>query len=213
MSTRAYEDFQRTIARVRSLLDIHATITKEPGRPPLWASDILRATLVFIMASLDSYIHDVVQENVYAVIQRRRGKNLPREMLQVLKDAVPYEKALEMLYQKRAAAIVSASIRKRNAERSFMKPEKMEQAMQTLGITNIWGDVASKWHRRRDGLVKKFKEYAVRRDKIAHEGDTGKATRYKGKIRSIKRPYVEKVLADVEKLVELIDGLVLQARG
>jgi hypothetical protein len=209
MPTKSHLVFDRSLERANTLLDAHKAVTKTKGRPPYFLSDILRASLVFAIGSLDSYFHDVIHENIYALLQKQRGRNLSKKLLEILREAIPYEKALEIFFSNKQPVLISTAIRKRNADRTFMKSNKSEEAFQILGINDIWKEVASKLHQRKDGLKRRFDNYAWRRDKIVHEGDMGKATRTKGKLRSIRRPYVEACLKDVRRLVGLIDNIVL----
>jgi hypothetical protein len=208
VSTDAYRGFTKSIERAKTLLEVHTFLTKERGRPPKWASDILRATLVFVMASWDSYVHDVVHQNCFALLQKLKGKGLPKKLLEAMKEAVPYEKLLETWHEEKPSVRISTAIRKRNAERTFMKPDKAADALQMVGLDNAWRTAARAMNRRQDGLRKTIEGYARRRDKIAHEGDVGKATRTKGKLASIRRPYVVKALADVQAVVRAIDDVI-----
>ena len=103
---------------------------------------------------------------------------------------------------------IATAIRKRNADRTFINPDKIEEALQMVGIDNIWALAAKKFRRRKDGLKTLFKNYAERRNKIAHEGDAFRVTRKKGKLRSIRRPYVEQCLLDIKKLIDVIEKVI-----
>lgn len=208
MSTQAYGHFEKSMKRSDTLLEVHEFLTQKSGRPLWWASDVLRAVLVLTMSSWDSYVHDVIQENASRLIRSKKGKGLPKKLVEILKEAIPYEKMLEIWHEEKPEVIISTAIRKRNAERTFMKPEKAEEAFKVLGIEEMWKSAAKHFERRKDGLKTVFEHYSHRRDQIAHEGDMGKATRSKGKLRSIRRPYVERCLEDVKKLVKIMDGLV-----
>ena len=208
MSTQAYSHFQKSIKRTETLLEVHKFLTQKSGRPLWWASDVLRAAVVLIMSSWDSYVHDVIQENASRFIRSKKGKDLPKKLVEILKDAIPYEKMLEIWHEEKPDVIISTAIRKRNAERTFMKPDKAEDALRVLGIVDVWKSAAKYFNRRKDGLKTVFEGYAKRRDQIAHEGDMGKATRSKGRLRSIRRPYIDQCLADVQKLAKIVDGLI-----
>ena len=206
VNTKAHLYFEKSIERSKTLLDVHKHITQEGGRPFWWASDILRATVVLIMSSWDSYLHDVIQERTPSFVRSRKGKDMPKKLVEIFREAIPYEKLLEVWHEEKPDVIISTAIRKHNSERTFMKPDKAEEALKILGIDDMWKLAAKQFGRRKDGLKTVFQGYARRRDQIAHEGDTGKATRSKGKLRSIRRPYVEGCLADVRRLVSIIDS-------
>lgn len=205
MSTKSYKSFERTLERASALLDAQKIVTQQKGRPPWFLSDILRASLVMIMAALDSYIHDVIQERVYVYLFQSKGKNLQKKLLDVLREAIPYERIFEVWFADRPKVHIATAIRKRNAERTFMKPDKIEEALKMVGINDVWKIAANKFKRRRDGIKTLFGKYAERRDKIAHEGDAFRVTRAKGKLRSIRRPYVEDCLSNVGRLVKIIE--------
>lgn len=161
------------------------------------------------MASYDSYLHDVVSESAYSLIRKLKGKGIPKTLLDILKESLPYEKLLTVLQNEKASILVSTAIRKRNAGRTFMKPEKAEIALQMLDL-DLWRIASREFGRRKDGLRTRFQGYADRRDKIAHEGDMGKATRSKGKLKKIRRPFVESALSDIRRLVNAVDTAVLE---
>ncbi len=209
MPTKAKLNFDKTIARVDSLLEVHQELAKEKGRPPLWMSDILRSAMVFILAAFDSYVHDVISENFYKVITKKKGLSLPKKLLDILRETVPYEKSINLWFTSKQAQIICGSIRKRNSERSYMKPEKIEEGLSVLGIDNLWRDIARNFGRRRDGLKTLVRGYAERRDKIAHEGDIIKPSFSTGRLRGITRPYLEKCLKDIRKIVAIVDDIVL----
>lgn len=210
MPTNARFNFDKAIVRVDSLLEVHQELVKQKGRPPLWLSDLLRSIVVFALAALDSYIHDVICENAYKVVGAKKGVNLPKKLIEVLKEIVPYDKSVAMWFNKSQAITINNSIRKRNADRTYMKPDKIEDGLAILGVENLWVRTAKTFGMRKDGLKTHFKAYAERRDKIAHEGDLGKATSAKGKLRSITRPYVLKCLKDIKKMVHAIDDIVVE---
>ena len=81
MSTKAHKSFERTLERVDAMLEAHKIVTRQQGRPPRFLSDILRSTIILIIASLDSYLHDVIQERVYHYVSIRKGKNLHKKLL------------------------------------------------------------------------------------------------------------------------------------
>jgi hypothetical protein len=145
----------------------------------------------------------------FALIQKQRGRNLPAELIDVLKEAIPYPKLLEVWHEEKPGLHISTAIRKRNAARTFMKPEKIEEALRTLGFQDVWKLVARKLGRRKDGLRRAFQLYADRRDRIAHEGDLERGTRRR-RLQRIRREFVEKALADVEKFVRAVDDAISQ---
>jgi len=205
MSTKAHKSFERTLERVDAMLEAHKIVTRQQGRPPRFLSDILRSTIILIIASLDSYLHDVIQERVYHYVSIRKGKNLHKKLLETFKDAVPYEKVFRVWFSARPSVHIATAVRKRNADRTFINPDKIEEALQIVGIDDIWVLAARKFRRRKDGLKTLFKAYADRRNKIVHEGDAFRVTRKKGELRSIRRPYVEQCYSDVKKFVDVVE--------
>jgi len=209
---KTIDAFEKTIARAESLVDLHRSAFPR-GRPPASGEhlDILRAAVVLSVSALDSYIHDKIVENVVRVVVHcgKKQSGFPGYLLEALKNRLPIDKALALIYRKRPDQEIQKIIRQHLAERSFQDPGKIASALRYLGLQDLWDPL-----RRRLRLTskKKAKEFVVpyvkRRNQIVHEGDVYKSKKYRHKLRAISRPFAQRSVTDIGKFVRALDVII-----
>jgi hypothetical protein len=126
--------------------------------------------------------------------------------VKLLNDNGGVQMLLRIMYEERPHRHIHTIVRKQLADITLQKPDKIENGLKYLGITDFWFETAKKMGRRmsRDGLKDKVARYADRRDKIAHEGDHVDNRR----LRPIKRGYVRSCLEFLSDFVEAADPVI-----
>jgi hypothetical protein len=209
VSTKAINAFLATLGRAQTLLDLHSSGTA--GRPRKEKDDILRAAVMLAVAGVDSYFHDKMLERLTPFLKSLKGKNLPDELIKLLEKNGGVRKLLGIMYEERPHRHIHTIIRKAQSELTFQKPDKIEHALKTIGMSDFWYKVAVRMGRRvsKDSVKQKLGQYAARRDKIAHEADR----KTSGQLSQITRKYVRDCLSFIERFVSAADAVIDAATG
>ena len=158
----AYNLFTYGCTRAYDLKAIHEYLTKS-APAAMNCDDILRSALVLVVSSFDLYVHDVFR---LEVLQR----------LSLGKDIAAYRvpfNALHLQSSERDAAIEEC-IRKENAHKSFVAPEKVAECLRSL-LDNPWEVVALYFGSEVKSCKAKLKSVVDLRNRIAHEADVNPA--------------------------------------
>jgi|GEM_PF-1881308 len=183
---RAFDHFSNSIEAADDLLTAYADLRvhrKLGARGKLDAVNIgllalPRAAVVAAIAALDAYVHAVLYDRIPVILQQL---SIPDELCELMwkslpvKDAKTFRMALPVLASKDSLAMVFETV-KTNKLNNFVyqKPDKVIGAYKLIGIPDIFKCVADLWQGPNTSatrLKEYLKEYAVRRDKITHEGD------------------------------------------
>lgn len=212
---KAIELFQLNIQRAEKLLDIHKKAHAK-GRPTSGdeADDLLRAVVVFSISALDAYLHMRVAQVVNEIIYKKKRipeksigyiektikeEDRSRELLKIAISLHPNQKIIQLL--KKSLAVVT-----------FQKSEQIQKAFAIMDVKNPWKRLDKflipKKGRRKKGKRQScrtfFDEISNRRDDIVHEGDVYISPKYHGKLKVIRRTWVND---SVEKLKRIIIGI------
>jgi len=166
----AIDTFTETIERASHLINIHEQLHSR-GKPPKHYSDILRAAVVLAVAAMDGYFHDLIADNVTKLAKRRKGKNLPGKLVEVIKKEATHEKLLEILHQKRPKRHIHTIIKKHLSDRTFQDAGKIEQGLKILGIDDFWLPVGKRLGTDKNKAKIFVQGYVDRRHNIVHQGD------------------------------------------
>jgi RiboL-PSP-HEPN len=207
VTTKAITAFSSTHERAGTLLKLHSSGTA--GRPKKEKEDILRAAVMLAVAAVDSYFHDKILERLTPLLQARKGKNLPGDLIKLLEKNCGVEKLLGVLYEERPHRHIHTIVKQAQADLTFQKPDKIENALKLIGISDFWYKVAVKMGHgtSKESLKRKLGQYAARRDKIAHEADRAPGST----LNKISRPYVKECLNFVDRFIKGADTMIDKA--
>ena len=193
----AINDLEDGFARVHGLITLHRTLTRRQGRPPRHASDVLRATIVMAVATLDAFVRDLISEqmpkvmkspgahaNVVAYLEHDGG------LKKIAGATDPQGRRLELF-------------RQRLSVESAQEPQAINKLVRLTGL-----DPAEMWSRIEVQLAsqpyfsssvpqERLGKIVDRRHQIAHRNDVPEGAT---KAEAIRRAWVE---YDVEFLLRL----------
>ena len=172
-----------------------------------YLSELLRATLVLAVSSLDRYMHDLVVERSWSLLNRKE-EEIPAELKKIKIPILRTTKALAQLKddpKSRPGFIVKKAIQDiLHREYTFQKPDDIQKAANMLGIKNFWKTVSKKINE--NDLQTKLKKIAQRRNQIVHEADIVRKTKAREiTVREIKRTEVDEDVKWIKKFVYAID--------
>jgi hypothetical protein len=200
----AINTFRQINKRADNLLKIHQKLAPH-GKPGIIHSDLLRAAVVLSVAGLDFYIHEKVCEEVPQLIRVRVGKQLPGKLAELIKKEATHDKLIEILFKDRPLSHVSSIVRRYLNNRTFQDPGKIEDALQILGLTDLWFCLGQQLSVSKEEAKLYVEQYVDRRNGIAHRGDLGKTRKSKNKVSRITRDYAQKCVESISNFVESIE--------
>jgi hypothetical protein len=209
MATKPIDAFLGAHQRATTLWNLHSAGV--PGRPAKEKEDLLRASVILILAGIDSYFHDKILERLTPYLKRQRGKDLSGDLVKIIEGNGGIAKMLQLLYQERPHRHIHTIVKNVKADLTFQKPDKIEKAVKIIGVKDLWFQVAKRMKGResKDGVVDALRNYANRRDKIAHEADRARG----GGVTPIKRGYVKRCLTWSKQFIDAADGAIDATTG
>lgn len=212
---KAIEIFRKNIGRADSLFDAHRKAFPK-GKPPAdWTSDVLRASLIFSVASFDAYMHDKISEIIPSLIKNKKS-NLPGSLIEALKQFVSYEKLLKIFFEERPHEHFRTAIKKFYKEKTIQDIGDIEKVIKVLGISDFWFKLANILNNR-PGRIKKLSKasvkkliqpYVERRHKIVHEADLYTSKYKRASMRVVKIDFIKKAIKDIKLFTEGIDKVI-----
>jgi hypothetical protein len=168
--------------------------------------DLLRASIVLAVGSLDAYVHDRISEELVPFIKRALKQNS--------NDLDPLEKALKEVHtrdylswltQKRPFVQVRRVIDSQMSRESLQHPGSIHTAFSLIGKKSIWPQCAALLKRKEKDLSDQLTFLTRRRNQIVHEGDREKSRLKKHQQRAIDAEWVREQLDFVEQLADAIE--------
>ena len=196
----ARERFESSMTEAKDLLGLFRAL-KEIVVATLDLSDILRASLVFGVGALDSYVHTKLVDELVD----RSGKNPP-----VLTNrALGLNIRLETFLSTVNSGSLEEQVRKLVTEvlswQTFQRSERIVEALKLLKHGNFWEFAAAQSATSQQDLIAGLDEVVDRRNAIAHEGDRGEISPTDWRRRPINDVYVEKSHQMIVKLVDCME--------
>jgi hypothetical protein len=151
--------------RVKEIKDLTSTIDQIDGMTTgaLDIADLYRSQIVFIISSLDHFIHVfVIEEMLETYNGRRPASNAFNRFpipLSSIQGTIPSDN------------VVSSHIRQKHSWLSFQDPDKIADAIRLISDLKLWEEVAPAFGLGVGDLKSKLKLVVDRRNKIAHEAD------------------------------------------
>ena len=191
----------------------------ELGRLTSIHQDLLRASLVLIVASMDAYVHEVV---IKMITEQSRVGQMNKEAYKLLFSQIvgdPEDKAYMLYKSLKEEKYVQGKIRKPISLMTFQKAKQLEVA---FALVNI--DRKNFWEKADADLTKKIRsgsrgrpysskanldEVVHRRDLIVHAADkwTGRS-----RMRAMKRPDLILAFQVIHAIVKNIESTVNKRR-
>lgn len=198
------------------------------GRPEAEgvAADLLRAIIVFSVASFDAYLHKRIIEVVVEIINSK--KRVPQKTVSIIISQVKKingnERDIEKISKELLDIAINPSpvkkieqlLEKGLAGQTFQKAEHVIKVGKMMEVENIWKAINKSIHSAKKGPKKKGpkQDYAVflddfieRRDMIVHEADTYSSKKLHGNLRKITRTEVRNGMKDLKKIVNAIEKI------
>lgn len=141
-----------------------------------YLAELLRATVVAVVAAMDRYCHDVIVQNSWKLLSRP-DQAVPKELQKLSLPLTGTKKALEKLRSSpkaRPGTIVKAVIQEQlHSKHTFQNAAGVEKTARFLGIEDIWVKVAKEmgpsWTN--SNVKAEVDTIARRRNQIVHEAD------------------------------------------
>lgn len=178
-----------------------------------YASELLRAALVFGVAATDRYFHDVVI-HYSSKILNRKDEDVPKRFKKIKISVIEANRAVMKRVRDpkaRPGHILKKAIQDELFHLTFQGSNEIDTAVNMLGIKDFWGKISGIKHSL--GTAQELKnyldEYAHRRNQIVHEAD-----RYKGpkqryfNVRDIKFKYVQDYVEWLKDFIVIVDEVI-----
>ena len=162
-------------------------------------SDVLRASLVMAVSTMDQYIHELVR---LGMLEAYRGVR-PRTPT-FLKFQVALEKVLPTSSDFDPAAGLEIQIRERHGYQSFQTPDSIAEALRLVSDVNLWNEMAKCIGIERRAITDRLTLITHRRNKIVHEADI--MPDYAGQMASsdVRSPIDEDLVDDAINFIEQV---------
>ncbi len=129
-------------------------------------TDILRASLIMAVSSLDHFIHEVVRIGMLEAYRAARARTPS-----FLRFQVTLEGVLQVSSGIDSEAWLDQQIRDRHGYQSFQTPESIAEAIRLVSNASLWDEVAQRQGMDAQEIKDRLKLIVQRRKKIAHEAD------------------------------------------
>jgi hypothetical protein len=215
---KAIEIFEKNINRSLDLLEVHKQAYRR-GRPVSGgeSDDLLRSSMVFGMAALDSYFRKRTMEVVLNIITKE--KRIPEPCVELITKTIKKDNALRTLInialQDRPHKIIMRLFERSLAKKTFQKPDDINEAFEMMNLVDGWKDInkavnikpGPKRKGRKPDTKKIILDIAQRRDAIVHEGDLYLSDKHHGKVKIITRTEVENGLRMLKRIIEAAEKI------
>ncbi len=187
--------FKNNISRIRNTNDLHSHLKNRLNFQDAYISDISRSELVFLISSLDRFIHDIVKAGMIKIFQGLRpvtssylNFSIPLIQLDSIRNSIQVPPEL----------IFEQQIIKSHKHLAFQEPDNITSALSLIwNEPHKWHKIAQKIGMNENDVKVKLKNIVLRRHQIVHEADMDLLT---GTIQTI-------VHSDIESSIEFINGL------
>jgi len=217
-SMRAIELFEINIQRSEELLKLHEDSFRL-GRPVSEGvpADLLRAVIVFMVASMDAYVSkrtvEVLKKFLY--IKKRVPEKCVVLITKKFKDKDGYREILNLAVQKNPENKILHKVEESLQFMTFQKPDQIDIVFEMGECKEPWKGVARflrpVYGRKRKGRKQEAKSFLLyltkRRDEIVHKNDMYISNKYHGKIKHISRKEVRDDLTKLRKIVYAIEKI------
>lgn len=174
-----------------------------------YLSELLRAAMAGIVASLDRYCHEVILSRVVAQLSKSPSR-ASRELRQL---KIPIHAARKAILHARKPRtrpmnIVRGALQEiLHRDETFQRPDDIARGMKIIGIDDLWRRCAKRMKCKPGDITKRLNKIVDRRNKIVHEGDIVRRKRG-GKVayHDVKASQVADDIRWMSTLVESIEA-------
>lgn len=199
----AIKTFELNIEGVRQIQLIYDYLDNQQVND-LDLSELLRAEIALAVSALDCFIHDVVRLGTVEIYSGNRP--FTSKTFQPNFDPRKFVSLLTKSKDEQIQELENA-IRLINKESAFQKPEKIANALLSIGVENIWTSVAGKLGISEAKEVEDELDIIInRRNVIVHEGDIDYQTEQK---RNIDKDEVKKNIDFINSVCVAIFNIVV----
>ena len=198
--------FHANVSRSRDLANIARAMSAQTTAV-LDTTDILRASLMMAVSSLDYFIHAIVRIGMLEAYRAERIRTPAFLRFQVTLNGI-----LQASSGADSEGWLDQQIRARHGHQSFQMPESIAEAVRLVSDAPLWDEVAQRQERDAREVTDRLKLIVQRRNKIAHEADI--MPDYAGQIiHSALRSPIDPSMVDdaidfIEQVAEAIYALV-----
>ena len=157
--------FQVNVSRSRDLANISGALSAQTTGV-LDTTDILRASLMMAVSSLDYFVHAIVR---IGMLEAYRGERVRTPAF--LRFEVTLEGILQASSSVGSEEWLDQQIRERHGYQSFQTPENIADAVRLVSNVSLWNEVAQEQGIEAQDVKDRLKLIVQRRNKIAHEAD------------------------------------------
>ena len=161
----AIDLFRENIRRSRDLAAIFRTMNAQTTGA-FDVSDVLRASLVTAVSTMDHYIHELVR---LGMLEAYRGVRTRTPAF--FRFQVALEKVLPTSSDFDPAAGLETQIRERHGHQSFQTPDSIADALRLVADVDLWNEVSKCIGIDRREITDRLTLITQRRNKIVHEAD------------------------------------------
>lgn len=185
--------FDESIKNIRNLHSLYLHLTGKLSFNELLVADILRSEVVYALAALDRFVHDLVLEGILEIYTGRRAQTdafskiiLNLNQHQILSSSnIPEFELKQIIVEK-------------HQYQSFQEPDKMTNALSLIwNEPHKWQKIAQAMGQSEQDVKVELKNNVIRRNQIVHESDIDLFT-------GLQTPILN---SDVEGSVNFIDTL------
>lgn len=185
--------FDESIVRIRNSHSLYVHLVEEKGFDHSVVSEILRSEIVYVIAALDRFIHDLVLDGILEIYNGTRPQtaaygNINLNLLehQSLFSSIIPEVELRQI------------IIKKHKYLAFQEPDKIANVLSIIWDENHkWQNIATSLGIPMNDVKIKLKNIVIRRNQIVHESDLDLFT-------GSETPIIR---SDVEDSVNFIESL------
>ena len=202
----ALELFQANIQRSRDLTAVFQAMDTQTTQA-LDLTDILRASLVMSVSTLDYFIHEITRLGILEAYRGERGRTTA-----FLRFQVTLESAIAASMGRGFEVWLENEVRERHSYQSFQMPDRIADALRLVSDLPLWDSVSARMGLTRQEVIDRLTLIVQRRNKIAHEADimpdhAGQTVH--SDLRSpIDEPMVDQAINFIASLAETIHELV-----
>ena len=203
----AIDLFRENIRRSKELTSVYEVMNRQTTGA-LDLSDVLRASLVTSVSSLDHFIHEVVRFGMLEVYRIQQAKTPA-----FLRFRVTLESVLLASADPNSQEWLENQIRVQHGHLSFQMPDNIADAVRLISEVSLWSEVAQILGIGSRDVTDRLTLIVQRRNKIAHEADI--TPDHAGQmLNSDSRSPIDKALVDdaidfIEHIAEAIFQLIV----
>ncbi len=180
------------------MIAIYDRTGSTPSLPADDRKELLRAAVVFSLSALDAYFHQTIEDAIVPILNADI-EAIPGPLGNMAMPILDVERMLR--YYDRPHEKIKAVLKDRIYTLSYMKPDKIVDAVKLLGIEDFLSKVSEEIELQEVTIKSRLARWAERRNQIAHEHDRVGRRRGGGRRRDIRRSDAESCADFVERFV------------